>query len=247
MQFIHAREALESLLQQNTDLAAWEITINSRALKSEEAIGKPDRDDFPLLRGKEVLLQAELQGALGQAFTADPIAYHGPLQDLLTISDDRPGNQALLVASLNALLNKLGKAEHTVHCTNHEPEECATYISQYLLEKHGLCNIGIIGYQPAILAHCVKVFGPDRVKITDLSADVVGTMRHGVLVMDGLTDTKILTDFADILLVTGTILANGTYHEVLGEVGEKPHYFFGTTCAGLAYLNNKQRLCPYSR
>ena len=58
MQFIHAREALESLLQQNTDLAAWEITINSRALKSEEAIGKPDRDDFPLLRGKEVLLQA---------------------------------------------------------------------------------------------------------------------------------------------------------------------------------------------
>ena len=247
MQFTNAREALESLLNQNVELIALEVAIDSRALTSEEAIGHPDRDDFPLLRGKEVLLQAELDGALGQAFTADPIAYHGSIRNLLTIPDDRPGTHALLVSSLNALLNKLGKVGHTVHCINHEPEACAEHISQYILEKHGLCNIGIIGYQPAILEHCIQVFGPSRVSITDLNADVVGTVRYGVKVMDGLSDTKTLVDFADVLLVTGTILANGTYLDVLGEVGEKTHYFFGTTCAALAYLNNMNRLCPFSR
>ncbi|NLB52393.1 MAG: hypothetical protein GX808_05580 [Syntrophomonadaceae bacterium] len=50
MQFIQAREALESLLKENSELKnTLEISINSRALKNEEAIGNPDRDDFPLL------------------------------------------------------------------------------------------------------------------------------------------------------------------------------------------------------
>ncbi len=245
--FIHPREALASILNQNETLKDVEINISSRALKSDEAIGHPERDDFPLLRGKEVLLQAEVQGGLGQAFTADPIAYKGPISDLLKISDDRPGSHALMVASLNALYNKLGLIGHTVHCIDHEPEACAEHISQYILEKHGLCNIGIIGYQPAILEHCAQVFGSDRVSITDLDADVVGTVRYGVKVMDGLSDTKALVEFADVLLVTGTILANGTYRDVLGEVGDKPCYFFGTTCAALAHLNKMNRLCPFSR
>lgn len=247
MQITNAREALEAMLSQNEALQALNITINSRALKSAEAIGHPERDDFPLLRGKEVLLQAEVEGGVGQAFTADPIAFHGPVKDLLTIADDRPGTHALMVASLNALFNKLGKADHTVHCIDHEPEDCAQQISQSIMEKHGRCNIGIIGYQPAILDHCVRSFGPDRVRITDLNADVVGTVRYGVKVMDGLTDTGILVDFADVLLVTGTILANGTYLDVLGAVGDKPYYFFGTTCAALAYLNGMDRLCPFSK
>lgn len=247
MPFINARVALESLLQENAELNNLEIIINSRALKSEEAIGHPQRNDFPLLRGKEVLLQAEIQDALGQAFTADPIAYQGSIKNLLTIPDDRPGTDALLVSSLNALLKKLDQVEHTVHCINHEPEACAEYISQYMLEKHGICNIGIIGYQPAILDHCTQVFGSSRLSITDLNADVVGTVRYGVKVLDGLNDTKKLVDFADVLLVTGTILANGTYLDVLGEVGDKPYYFFGTTCAGIAHLNHMKRLCPFSR
>lgn len=248
MEFINARQALESIIKQNRELNELEISISSRALTSREAIGDTERKDFPLLRGKEVLLQAEAEGALGQAFTADPIAYQGPVQALLDMADDRPGTHALLVSSLNAIYKKLGRISHTVHCTGHEPEKCAQYISQYIFEKHGLCKVGIIGFQPAILEHCARLFEPERVSITDLSADVVGTVRYGVMVMDGLTDTKKLVDFADVLLITGTILANGTYAEVLGEVGKKkPFYFFGTTCAALAHLNQMDRLCPYSK
>ncbi len=247
MDFINARMALESILKENEDLNALEIIISSRALTSNEAIGHPEKDDFPLLRGKEVLLQAAIGDSVGQAFTADPIAYQGTIKNILEMSADRPGVHALVVASLNALYCKLGKVDHTIHCVNHEPEECAAHISQYILDKHGLCNIGIIGYQPAILDHCAQLFTPDRIHITDLDANTVGAVRYGVKVLDGMTDTDKLVEFADVLLITGTILANGTYQEVLRAVGDKPYYFFGTTCAALAYLNNKNRLCPFSK
>lgn len=247
MQFIDAREALQSLLEQNRGLSSAEIIINSRALKNREAIGQPERKDFPLLRGKEVLLQAEVDGSLGQAFTSDPIAYSGRIEDILALPAERPGNYALLVAALNALAHKLGLVNHTVHCIDNEPEECARKISQHILEKHGLCNVGIIGYQPAILENCVRVFGAERVKISDLNSDNVGTVRYGVKVLDGLTETKKLVDFADVLLITGSVFANGTYKEVLDQVQGKLCYFYGTTCAALAQINRMNRLCPLSK
>lgn len=247
MEFINAQEALISLLAENEELGSLEINITSRALKNEEAIGKPDRKDFPLLTGKEVLLQAEIDGFLGQAFTSDPIAYKGDIKAIPELSGERPGNYALMVATLNALTNKMGKAKNTIHCLNNEPEDCAKQICQDVIGSHGLCKIGIIGYQPAILEHCVQSFGAENVGITDLNKDNVGDERYGVKVMDGFKDTEKLVDFADVLLVTGTILANGTDETVLRLIQDKPFYFFGTTCAGLAYVNDYKRLCPLSK
>lgn len=247
MKFVNAHEALELLLNKNEELKLSEINISSKALKNEEAIGCPDRDDFPLLRGKEVLLQAEVDGSIGQAFTSDPIAYRGKIKDLLDLSDERLGNYALLVASVNAVGHKLGIADHTVHCKNNEPEECAKKISKYILEKHGMCNIGIIGYQPAILENCVSIFGSDRINLSDLSQSNIGSFRFGVKVLDGFADTKKLIEFSDVLLITGSILANGTYKNILNEIGNKPYYLFGTTCSALASINNIDRLCPMSK
>lgn len=247
MRFINAQEALKKLLAENKELGSLEINITSRALKNEEAIGNPDRKDFPLLTGKEVLLQAEIDGLLGQAFTSDPIAYKGNIKAILDLSGERPGNYALMVATLNALTNKMGKANNTIHCLNNEPEDCAKQICQDLIKNHGHCKVGIIGYQPAILEHCVETFGAEKVLITDLNRDNVGDERYGVRVLDGFTDTDKLVDFADVLLVTGTILANGTDESVLRAIQHKPFYFFGTTCAGLAYINDYKRLCPLSK
>jgi hypothetical protein len=247
MEIIDVREALKTFLAQSEELDSLEITINSKALKNEEAIGHPDRDDFPLLRGKEVLLQAEVGGSLGQAFTSDPISYHGSIKKLLELPAERPGNHALMIATLNAVGNKLGLVKQTIHCLNNEPEECAKKISQTILERHGLCNIGIIGYQPSLIESCVQVFGADHVNVTDLNKDVVGTIRYGIKVLDGLTDTKKLVESADILLITGSILANGTAGSVLDEVGDKKCCFFGTTCAATAYVNKLDRLCPMSK
>jgi len=44
--------------------------VVSLPLSPRDAIGDPGRDDFPILRGREVLMQAVYKGAAGQAFTS---------------------------------------------------------------------------------------------------------------------------------------------------------------------------------
>jgi hypothetical protein len=55
-----------------------EVVVGS-PLSSREAIGELDRDDFPLLRGKEVLMQAVYRGSAGQAFTSVSGSFKGTL------------------------------------------------------------------------------------------------------------------------------------------------------------------------
>ena len=244
MPLLDAREAVGKLLNEYPELKDKQVTITCRALRAEEAIGDPSRKDFPLLQGKEVLMQADIDGEKGQAFTADPLSYQGSIESLLSSDEKRPGYQALMIAVLNAAARKVGLVEHTVHCKNEEPEQCAIEISRTIAEQHGLdCHIGIIGYQPAILEQCVQTFGADQVHITDLDLANIGQTRYGVLVWDGMEQTKKLIDTADVLLITGTVLGNHTAGEILTLLGDKPFYFFGTTAAALVHINGWQRLC----
>ncbi|MDD3852186.1 MAG: DUF364 domain-containing protein [Syntrophomonadaceae bacterium] len=247
MSFKDAYQTLAALLEEHGESENLQVAVNSRALTSREAIGEPDRRDFPLLQGKEVLIQAEIDGCAGQAFTSDPIPYEGAIKDLFKLDRQRPGHQALIVATLNALARKMGKTDRTIHCINNEPEECAAQISKNIFEKHGRCRVGIIGYQPAILDSCSRQFGAEHVFITDLNPDNIGQTRYGVKVWDGASDTARMIENVDVLLITGTILANGTYESILPETGDKPYYFFGTTCAALAGINEVPRLCFKSR
>ncbi len=247
MAFQDAWQILAALLQEHGESESLAVAVSSRSLTKEEAIGNPDRKDFPLLQGKEVLVQAEIDGWAGQAFTGDPLPYEGLVKDVLNLDPDRPGHQALLVATLNALACKMGKTDRTIHCLNNEPEECAALVCSYLREKHGSCRVGIIGYQPALLDACSSEFGPEQVFITDLNPDNIGQTRYGVVVWDGARDTNKLIDSADVLLITGTILANGTYLPILNSIGNKPYYFYGTTCAAVASINQIPRLCFKSK
>ena len=54
--------------------------VSARTLSAKEAIGNPDRDDFPLLKGKEFMVEASFRGAKGQAFTDMPGNYKGYLK-----------------------------------------------------------------------------------------------------------------------------------------------------------------------
>lgn len=240
---IYAREALINLVKNQPEAGLLQVKVWSRALSQDEAIGSPERRDFPLLQGKEVLLQAEIDGWQGQAFTADPIAFTGSLQSLLDLPVERPGQEALVVAALNALIRKMGLIEGTIHCKNEEPETCAERISQYVYEHHGECQVGIVGYQPAILEHCIKRFGAENVRITDLNLDNIGQIRYGVEVWDGMVDNPRLFQESDVLLITGSVMANGTGEGLLQQAGEKPFYLFGTTAAALALINGWPRLC----
>jgi hypothetical protein len=69
------------------------------------------RTDYALLRGHEVMIQADLKGAYGQAFTDEPMDYSGSLasiQDLPLVSSRE---RALLVATVNATYGHLGLAK----------------------------------------------------------------------------------------------------------------------------------------
>ena len=77
--------------------------VNVRSLTPQEAIGNPERDDFPLLKGKEVMIQADFRGSKGQAFTDMPGNYSGTLRDIFELPLINNFQRAIFTASINAV------------------------------------------------------------------------------------------------------------------------------------------------
>ncbi|HWQ18157.1 MAG TPA: hypothetical protein VN455_00135, partial [Methanotrichaceae archaeon] len=96
--------------------------VVSRPLSHNEAIGNTGRDDFPLLRGKEVLMQATYRGCTGQAFTSASGGFRGRLGEVLEMPLAGSFERAVLVSSMNAVLGYLGLVNGTVHCRDDGPK-----------------------------------------------------------------------------------------------------------------------------
>jgi hypothetical protein len=162
-------------------LEGEKVTTNMRPLKPEEAIGQPMRDGYPLLQGGEVMIQAELRGAVGHAFTDEPTEYLGPLAELNRLLLDTNAARARLVAAINATYTLLGLVGGTRHCKDSGPEMCAAKIAEYLAEKHrSESKVVMIGFQPAIAYHMSKTFRNFRT--TDMDRNNIGKTRQGILV-----------------------------------------------------------------
>ena len=84
------------------------VQVKARVLSAEEAIGNPEGNDFPLQKGKERLMQADIGGALGQAFTDRFGDYRGKLEAILETPLTNNFRRAIFVASINAALRRLG-------------------------------------------------------------------------------------------------------------------------------------------
>lgn len=226
------------------DLATDEINITSKSLTPEEAIGNTKRRDFPILTGQEVMLQAAYKGAFGQAFTDAPSEFKGTLDDILELDlSEDSHNRALFIASMNAVMAKLGLIEHTVHCKTEDPENCAHEFADYVRKTYGNKKIALVGYQPSILEALSKEF---TLRVLDLSPKNVGQNRYGIKVEHGINDYKeVVLDWADVVLCTGSTLCNGTIVNFI-DIG-KEVLFFGITASGAAKLLGLKQLCPLSR
>jgi len=235
--YIQMKEKMNRLIKEH-HLDNNEITITTSTMSPEEAIGITERKDFPLLKGKEVLLKASFKGCVGQAFTDHPSIFKGSINELLSLNLDKNNNRALFIASINAILKYLGLIEKTVHCKNEDPEKCAWEITNHLKDKYGNVKIGLIGLQPAILDNLAKNF---TVRVLDLNTDNIGKEKYGVLIEDGEKSLDDILKWADIILATGSTIANGTILNFLNL--DKPVFFYGTTIAGAAYLLGLKRLC----
>ena len=54
------------------NLESEEVVIQAAPLSSKEAIGNPKDNDYPLITGREHLMQAEFRNYFGQAFPLFP-------------------------------------------------------------------------------------------------------------------------------------------------------------------------------
>jgi hypothetical protein len=222
-------------------LEGEQVTVSMRPLKPEEAIGRPMRNGYALLRGREVMIQAELRGAVGHAFTDEPTTYLGPLEEfnrlLLTTNADR----ALLVAAINATYTFLGLIKGTKHCKDSGPEMCAAKIAEHLAENHGSeAKVVMIGFQPAIAYHMSQTF--KHFRITDMDPENVGKTNQGILI-EPHERNQSAVESTDIVLATGSTLVNGSIDDIRAWAHTKPLYFFGVTIAAAAHEFALNRLC----
>jgi len=240
-----ARAELEAIARDEQLLGA-SVTVLAKPLTPEEAIGTPGRRDFPIIVGKERILEATCLGAKGHAFTDAAREFTGTIAEVVALELTSNANRAIFVATLNALLSHIGRASQTVHCKDDDPEECGAQIARQLRERHGDVVVGLIGLNPAIADHLVRVFGADSVIISDLCQDNIGNERFGVDVWDGTRRTAELIARSDVVLLTGTTLQNGTFDDIWNrvEAAGKRGIVFGVTAAGVCALTGIERHCP---
>jgi uncharacterized protein (DUF4213/DUF364 family) len=226
-----------------------EISVLAKPLTPEEAIGTPGRRDYPIILGKERVIEASVLGSKGHAFTDSPRDFLGTLGDVLELDLDTNRSRAVFIATLNAALRSLGMVGGTVHCKDEDPEKCAREIAEIVSVKHGKTKVGLIGLNPAIAERLTEAFGSDRVFITDLNPDNIGTRRFGVEIWDGAHRTADLVEAADVIILTGTTLVNGTFDAILSLVRDlgKEYLVYGVTTAGVSELLGFERVCPYGR
>lgn len=236
-------------LSTKKDLLNKKIVIKTKILTSEEAIGNPDRKDFPLLKGKEVLMSANFMDAIGQAYTQAPSEFEGSLEEIFRLSLDDIRNRGLFIASLNAVMRYIYPDLTTVHCKDNEPEECAEEIANFL-ETLTPKKIGMIGLQPAMLEALTKKFGASSIACLDRDEDNTGKEKFGVTIEFGdNSSTQKLFLNSDLVLATGSTVVNGSLVDIinLSNSTNTPLYLYGTTVAGTAKLLGLKRLCFRSK
>ncbi len=216
------------------------VMVSARALSTEEAIGNPESKDFPLQKGKERLMQADFKGSLGQAFTDQYGSFEGSLEKILNMDLNNNYRRAIFVATLNAVLRYMGLIDKTIHCKDREPSLCSLDLNGYIKDRYGQKKILQIGYQPRMVEALSSDF---KLWVVDMDPSNIGTKVNNTLI-ESPEATRMAMRWADMYLVTGTTLVNGTIDDF---VGDKPVVFYGTTIAGAAYLMGLERFCALGR
>ncbi|MCD6423658.1 MAG: hypothetical protein J7L42_06040 [Elusimicrobia bacterium] len=220
------------------------IIIKSRVLTPEEAIGNPDRRDFPLLKGRERIMEAEFKSCFGHVFTDMPGNYTDTLKNILKKKIKNNFHRAILIASINAVMRHLNLIKGTKHCKNNEPEKCARKVARYLKENFKRKKrLALIGYQPAFIEELAKSF---TLNVLDLNKENFGE-KYGVPVLDGDKFLKDVVDWAEIVLATGTVFVNDTIEKIAKLKPIEDIVFYGVTVSGIAELLKLKRVCFYSK
>jgi len=211
--------------------------VSARPLSPQEAIGKPDRTDFPILKGKEVMVEAVFRDSRGHAFTDMPGNFQGSLQAVMDLDLQTNFERAVFIATFNAVMREAGRILNTVHCRDRDPKICAEQMPDFIRENFKNPKIAFVGFQPAMLEQLSQSF---MLRVIDLDEDNIGVDRFGVTI-EGPENTEDVLSWGDIIVATGSTCVNGTIGYFLNK---KPVVFYGVTVAGPAALYGYHRFCP---
>ena len=95
------RQAFAQIAQKE-DILSDEVVVTAKPLTVEEAIGTPVRRDYPIVTGKERVIEARYRGKIGHAFTDAPGDYSSTIGELLDLDLTDNARRAFFIASLNA-------------------------------------------------------------------------------------------------------------------------------------------------
>ncbi|MEJ2716293.1 MAG: DUF364 domain-containing protein [Deltaproteobacteria bacterium] len=219
---------------------SWEhepIEVSVRTLSPEEAIGNPEHDDYPLVRGRERMMEAVFKGSRGQAFTDMYGLYSGTLIDTATMELKNNYRRTVFLSTLNAVMRHLGMIERSVHCKDDAPPKCAVELVSYIRNTFGSPKIAMIGLQPRMVQALAAEFD---IRVTDMDEDNIGRERFGISIGDPDQTMENLA-WCDVALVTGTVFTNATVWEFLKN---RRSVFYGVTVAGPAEILGVTRFCP---
>ena len=217
-------------------LMAEEVIIKAVPLSPQEAIGNPEDKDYPLVIGKERLMQAEVKGSLGQAFTDMYGDFSGKLSDIVGMDLRNNFRRAIFISSLNAVMRYLGLVDKTIHCRNNEPRECSQELVKCMGRNYGHPRIAFIGFQPRMVE---ALSGNFELRVTDMDQDNINKEKFGIMI-NSPEETQDNLSWCDVALVTGTTIVNDTFNQFRIS---KPVIFYGITIAGVAKLLGLNHFC----
>jgi uncharacterized protein (DUF4213/DUF364 family) len=228
-----------SLVKEN-HLESDEVIIKARPITPDEAIGNPEDKDYPLIAGRERMMQAEFRDTFGQAYTDMYGNYTGKLSDIISMELKNNFRRAIFISSLNAVMRYLGLIDKTMHCKDNEPRECGFKLVGYVLKKYDHPKIAMVGLQPRMVESLAKNFD---IRVTDMDFANINSEKFCVVIQDP-QKTKEHLDWCDIVIVTGSTVVNETITEFLIN---KPVIFYGVTISGAAALLGLVQYCYCGR
>ena len=217
------------------DLLNEPVTINCSVLSAEAAIGKPEHQDYPIITGKEKMIEAGFADSRGQAFTDSFQNAEYCVRDLIKLPLDNNFRRAHFIAALNAVYKHLGLVSETVHCRGDELTACPRHLDKLFPSKQ---KIWLAGLQPRFLETLAK---NHEVRCTDMDAENIGQIKSGVTIAGPEAGADNLA-WADTVFVTGSTVINGS---IVNFLNVKPRVvFFGISIAATALILNLERYCP---
>lgn len=211
------------------------VSIRFRPMTPEQAIGRPSERDYPIIRGRERILEACFRDTAGHAFSDELGDATSSVGELVGRAPQSNRERAELIAALNAVYRHLGRVDGTVHCRDDEPRACAKELAARV---PGGRKVLLVGLQPRMLEFLSQ---RNPVKVLDLDPDNIGETKLGVTIA-GPEETGKGIEWCDVILATGSTIVNGTLPSFL-DTG-RPVIFYGVTISAAAEILGLDRFCP---